>query len=456
MNDDRGTLPFVIPPGDDAAIVELIESWLYRGPATSWDEIVGHARQKDRCRQLVALLQRDGAELDRLRLRRGRGLVISGPAGTGKTLLARATATAAGRPVIIPPTSELTESLIARLYAQLAKMESSVVILDEAESLIGHPYLRTTQPSSLRALLAALDGLNTDAPGPLTIALTTSDPSSLDDAATRPGRLAPTLSLGPPTPTERRHLLERALAGLPISGSIDLDRVVARTGRWTGAQLVGAVEEACARSVLDGSEALGEDLLLEVVAEGFLVLDDGVRVPELTRAVAVHEAAHALCAEIMWPGSVAAIEIQGGDGHTHLSDAIDRGATVDGLRSLVVFALSGRVGEELILGSGAVGRDDNQDAAVATRHAMTVIGHRLSYAPSLLEGGMHDSPQGAERMRAELHAAVVEETESARRRAVELLAPRLRDLERLADALERAEDARLSGKVVREVLANTP
>jgi ATP-dependent Zn protease len=447
-----GTVPFLIPEGDDEEMVALIEAWRYRGSPTSWADIVGHRPQIDRCRQVVELLRRDQRELDRLRLRRGRGMVISGPAGTGKTLLARATATAADRSVVVPPTAELHESLIARLYAQLAKMDPTVVILDEAEAIIGHAYARTTDVSALRALLAALDGMNRDGDGPLTIALTTLDPLSLDDAATRPGRLAPTLQLGPPTPDERRQLLERLIEGLPVTGDIDVDSVVARTAHWTGAQLVGAVEEASARSLLDGTDALTQDLLLEVVSENFLVVDDPVAAPELTLATAVHEAAHAVFAEATWPGSVAAVEITGRSGHTQLTEDVDRARTAEGLRELIGFALAGRVGEELILGAAGVVRDSNDDAVVATDHALSLLDLQLSYAPSVLEGSTPDTPQGSERMRAELHAAVANVTDTARRNAAALLAPRVADMERLAQALLTADDVKLSGDAVRTVL----
>jgi SpoVK/Ycf46/Vps4 family AAA+-type ATPase len=445
-------VPFLIPDGDDEEMVALIETWRYRGVPTTWADIIGHRPQIDRCRQVVELLRRDQRELDRLRLRRGRGMVISGPAGTGKTLLARATATAAGRSVVVPPTAELHESLIARLYAQLAKMDPTIVILDEAEAIIGHAYARTTDASALRALLAALDGMNRDKDGPLTIALTTVDPFSLDDAATRPGRLAPTLQLDPPTSDERRQLLERLIQGLPVTGDIVVEAVVARTARWTGAQLVGAVEEACARSLLDGTDALTQKLLLEVVSENFLVVDDPVAAPELTLATAVHEAAHAVFAEATWPGSVAAVEMTGRSGHTHLAEDVDRAATAEGLRELIAFALAGRVGEELILGRAGVGRDNNDDAVVATDHALSLLDMQLSYAPSVLEGSTRDTPQGSERMRAELHAAVTSVTDTARRDAVALLAPRIADMERLAKALLTADGAKLSGDAVRNVL----
>jgi len=139
MSDDRAqTLPFAITADqDDAEVAALIESWRYRGPAVSWDAIVGHEPQIRRCQEIVEALRRPEADLERLRIRLGRGILLAGAAGTGKTLLARAIAGAIGRDVIAPPVSELTPGLIARLYAQLARMDPVVVVLDEAERVIG-------------------------------------------------------------------------------------------------------------------------------------------------------------------------------------------------------------------------------------------------------------------------------------------------------------------------------
>jgi DNA replication protein DnaC len=279
-------LPFLISAeGNDDEMAALIESWRYRGQPTPWSAIVGHQAQIRRCQELVEKLSRSEEELGRLRIRVGAGLVITGPAGVGKTLLGRALASAAGRPVIVPPTAELTPALITRLYAQLAKAEPAVVILDEAEGIIGAGWM-TTDAETRRALLAALDGVTKPQRGPITIALTTEE--GLDEAATRPGRLAPRLVLSAPTAEERRVLLQRA------------------------------VEEACTRSLIDHSDALRLDLLLEVIGERYVVEDERPVQPQLVEAVAIHEAGHAVFGELTWPGQVAVMRIDAGSGNTRL------------------------------------------------------------------------------------------------------------------------------------------
>ena len=129
--DEAGRLPFAIAADqDDAEMVALIESWRYRGPDVPWTAVVGHAPQIRRCREIVEALRRSEADLERLHIRLGKGIVLTGQPGTGKTTLAKAVASDVGRPVVTPPVSELTPGLIARLYAQLGRSEPVIVVLD--------------------------------------------------------------------------------------------------------------------------------------------------------------------------------------------------------------------------------------------------------------------------------------------------------------------------------------
>ena len=59
----------------------------------------------------------------------------------------------------------------------------------------------------------------------------------------------------------------------PVAGEIEIERLVARTGMWTGAEITVAVEEAVSRSLIDGTDALVMDVLLEVIAERYVVED---------------------------------------------------------------------------------------------------------------------------------------------------------------------------------------
>lgn len=443
---------WIADDADDEEVARLIESWRYTGPPTPWEAIVGHERQIARCQELVEKLARPVADLDRLHIRVGAGMVITGEAGVGKSLLARATATALGRRVVTPPTAELTAALIHRLYRQLGRMEPTVVILDEAEAIIGRAWQRTTDADALRALLAALDGLNQPQAGPITLALTTTDIDSLDASAIRPGRLAPHLVLTAPSANERRHLLERRVKDLPVRDEIDLGVIVERTAGWSGAELVTAVEEACARSLLDHTDALRMDLLLEVVGERYTVEDERPFAPQVSEAIAIHEAGHAVFGELTWPGEVAVVSVHSAGGQTRLSDRVERDVhSAAQLRRLAALSLAGEVAEQLVLGAKRVTTGASVDKQQATTLLLELIGLSLPYAVGILERG-DNSDRGSDAMRAQLHSSVAQLSASLRSEVHETLAPHAGAIRQLARRLLDAPDHTLSGTALSEAL----
>ena len=438
-------LPHLTPPDeDDHELRALIDSWRYTGTPISWNDVVGHGRQVLRCRGLVERMRRSEDDLGRLGLRLGRGMVISGPAGSGKTLLARAVASAAGRDVIVPPTAELTPALIRRLYTQLARMEPVVVILDEAEAIIGRTAFLTTDGGCLRALLAALDGIGRPSRGPLTIALTTLQPVMLDPGATRAGRLAPRLELSHPDTAERRLLFERAIARVPVSGAIDVGRLVARTGSWTGAEITVAVEEAVNRSLIDGTDALVMDVLLEVIAERYVVEDgDEARWFDL-EASARHEAGHAIYGHLVWPGRVAAVELKRTGGETRLDDEKAVEHTASGLRSLAGFKVAGMAADFLLGGASEMTSGADTDRAQATQLLRVLHSINSPFEPQVLEGS-RDYPRGSERARAAISADIERESSRLYAEVIRDLAPRMGAVERLAELILAAPGRALSG-----------
>ena len=144
-------LPFAIAAdADDVEVAALIESWRYRGPAVSWDAVVGHAPQVRRCQEIVEALRRPEADLERLRIRLGSGILLAGAAGVGKTL--------SGAEIAVAVEEAMSRSLLTRTDALtaenlLAIVGERYVIADPSPRRLVHEE-RTARHEAAHALYA--------------------------------------------------------------------------------------------------------------------------------------------------------------------------------------------------------------------------------------------------------------------------------------------------------------
>jgi transitional endoplasmic reticulum ATPase len=187
----------------------------------------------------------------------GGGILLYGPPGCGKTLLARATAGQCKATFLNVALEDVLDMYIGeserKLHALFEKARSStpaVMFFDEIEALAGkRQYTREATSSKLVSqFLSEMDGFVKNNAGVLILAAS-NVPWAIDPAFRRPGRFDRVLFVPPPDRTARAAILEILLTGRPTAGNIELAALAARTSGFSGADLENLVDTSADRAI---------------------------------------------------------------------------------------------------------------------------------------------------------------------------------------------------------------
>jgi transitional endoplasmic reticulum ATPase len=211
----------------------------------------------------------------RFRKNAGGGVLLYGPPGCGKTLLARATAGECGAAFLNVAISDVLDLYIGEserklhsLFEQARRKRPSVMFFDEVEALGGRRAQTREATSSklVSQFLTELDGFAQNNEGVLVLAAT-NVPWAVDPAFRRPGRFDRVLFIPPPDQPARVSILRGLLAGRPTNDDIDVEFIARNTGGFSGADLrevvERAVDEAIDASIEAGAERLIDDTRLK-------------------------------------------------------------------------------------------------------------------------------------------------------------------------------------------------
>jgi cell division protease FtsH len=229
--------------------------------------------------------------------------VQTGPPGTGKTMLARATAATAGVPLLYASGSDFVEMFVGRgaarvrkLFERARKLAPCIIFIDELDALgkardSGNAFMNSRgndeAEQTLNQLLAAMDGL--DSSRRICVLAATNRREVLDPALIRPGRFDRIVTLSLPDTKGRENILrvharklpafqegsgvdERRLNSLGVGNRVDLSAVAAVTPGFSGAELEFLVNEAAIRAVRRVSSAIrggNTNVVPHVIAEDF-------------------------------------------------------------------------------------------------------------------------------------------------------------------------------------------
>ncbi len=278
----------------------------------TFDDVAGADEAKGELKEVVDFLM-DPEQHGRLGARVPKGILLVGPPGIGKTLLARAVAGEAGVPFFSISGSEFVEMFVgvgaARvrdLFEQARKLKPCIIFIDELDSLgrtrtAGMMGGNDEKEQTLNQLLAELDGF--DPREGIVLLAATNRPEILDPALTRAGRFDRQIALDRPDRPARVAILKVHIKRIKAAPGIDLDRIASITPGFSGADLANLVNEAALAATRRNGDTVTMDDFTRAVERLVAGIEKRARIlsPKERKVVAYHEMGHALVASAL-PG----------------------------------------------------------------------------------------------------------------------------------------------------------
>jgi cell division protease FtsH len=383
--------------------------WLFRRQQSALGGILGGGKQKRVDPETVRVTFADVAGIDeveaeiseivdflkdperyrRLGARAPKGVLLAGAPGTGKTLLARATAGEAKVPFFSASASEFIEMIVGvgasrvrELFDEARKVAPAIIFIDEIDtigrtragalSVGGHDEREQT----LNQILTEMDGF-TGGEGVVVLAAT-NRPDVLDPALLRPGRFDRQIMVHAPDQKGRIEILKVHTRNVPLGQDVNLDEIAASTPGMTGADLANLVNEAALLAARRREDAVSQRDVLDALEKVQLGTARNVVIPEAERRrTAFHEAGHALIG-MLQPGAdpvrkVSIIPRGRALGVTLSTPETDRyGYDTNYLRGRIIGALGGMAAEQEVFNIVTTGAESDLESV--TRIARSMVG----------------------------------------------------------------------------------
>jgi len=272
----------------------------------TWDDIAGADGTKDELREVVEFLS-DPKRFKELGARVPKGILLHGPPGTGKTMLAKAVAHESGANFFSQSASSFVEMFaglgaarIRRLFAEARDHAPAILFIDELDA-VGRTRgndVSGERDQTLNQLLVEMDGF--EASENIVVMAASNLLEQLDPALLRPGRFDRQVFVPPPDLGGRREILGVHTRGKPLAQDIDLNRVAQHTSGLTGADLANLCNEAAIQAGRNKRPFIAQadfDNAFERVVAGLQsrkVINDHEK-----RVIAWHEAGHTLVSELL-------------------------------------------------------------------------------------------------------------------------------------------------------------
>jgi vesicle-fusing ATPase len=360
----------------------------------TFGDIGGQASAKRELSEALKLLSGHD-DLRRLGIRPLKGILLTGPPGTGKTMLAKAAATFTNSVFLASAGSEFIELYAgvgaqrvrevfrkARDFARQERRRSAIIFIDEIEVLGGKRGSHASHleyDQTLNQLLVEMDGLSLDNDVKLLVIGATNRADLLDPAILRPGRFDRIVHVELPDRDGRLQIVKLHTRNKPLADDVDLDLIARETFGFSGAHIESLANEAAILAMREAKDKLEMRHFSEAMEKVIMgeKLDRRPTDSELRR-VAMHETGHAITSETINPGSVSAVTVSSRGGalgyvrHTPEDDSylFPREKIEDEIAVL----LAGAVAEEIHFGSRSTGSANDFERAVSLARRIVLAG----------------------------------------------------------------------------------
>ena len=350
-------------------------------------DVAGEDEAKENLAEIVEYLHNPG-KYQEIGASMPKGILLVGPPGTGKTMLAKAVAGEANVPFFSMSGSEFVEmfvgmgaSKVRDLFSQAKEKAPCIVFIDEIDAIgqkrnSGAYGGNDEREQTLNQLLTEMDGFESN--NGVIILAATNRPESLDPALTRPGRFDRRVPVELPDLKGREAILKVHAKKVKIADNVDFTQIARMAAGASGAELANIVNEAALRAVRDGRPCVNQSDLeesIEVVIAGYQK-KNAILTDHEKRVVSYHEIGHALVAALQSHSApVQKITIvprtSGALGYTM---QVDEGnhylMTKDELENKIATYTGGRAAEEVVFQSVTTGASNDIEQATKLARAM--------------------------------------------------------------------------------------
>lgn len=425
-------------------------------PKVTFNDVAGVDEAKQELTEIVDFL-RNPQKYKAMGARTPKGVLMIGPAGTGKTLLARATAGEANVAFFSMAGSEFMEMLVGvgasrvrDLFNTAKKAQPAIIFIDEIDAIgrqRGNGLMggHDEREQTLNQILVEMDGFTPNEQ--IIVMAATNRPDVLDPALVRPGRFDRRVSLELPDVEGRKEILLIHAKGKPFTKEVNWDKVAKRTVGFSGADLENMLNEAAILAARLNKKAIDMDDLEEAATKVKIGPEKKrLQSEEDRRMTAYHEAGHAL---VSWqmphmdPVHRISIVSRGMTlGHTMMEN-IDRvHETKTRLIEQIAVMMGGRAAEDMIFGEITTGASNDIEKATQVARAMVMKFGMSDLGPLTLEiekSSPYEDSELSDEMRAKIDEEVSKIIEAGYKSAVKVLSDLHTKLDKIAEELLKVE-----------------